>query len=297
MHLTDLEESVAEDAPAVQTGTRALRPADAAHLERPVFLGERVHKAWIATAVRAVLPVSIFAAWWLATSLGAIDPVIFPGPAAVLDAFLELYASGELAEFCAASLQRAAIGLSIGLSVGLTLGVISGLSALGEWVVDPTMQMFRAVPFLALAPLFITWLGIDETFKVVLIAFASALPMYAYAYLGVRNVDKKVVEAARGFGLRGFRLLTSVILPSALPNLLMALRICMAIMIIALIAAEGVGTTKGIGYLVLLAKQYYRQDYMVLCVVMYATLGLVLDGFIRLLERYSMPWRRHIAVR
>ena len=117
--------------------------------------------------------------------------------------------------------------------------------------------------------------------------------MYAYTYLGVRNVDRKVVEAARGFGLRGRRLLLEVILPAALPNLLMALRICLAISVVGLIAAEQVGTTKGIGYLVMLAKQYYRPDYMVLCVVLYAALGLVFDVLVRLLERYAMPVARH----
>jgi sulfonate transport system permease protein len=167
----------------------------------------------------------------------------------------------------------------------------------GEEIVDPTMQMLRAVPFLALVPLLISWFGIDETFKVVLIACASAFPMYAYSYLGVRNVDRKMVEGARGFGLHGWRLLVQVILPGTLPSLLMALRICLAISVVGLIAAEQVGTTKGIGYLVLLAKQYFRQDYMVLCILLYATLGLIFDTFIRLLERITMPWRRHSSIR
>jgi sulfonate transport system permease protein len=88
-----------------------------------------------------------------------------------------------------------------------------------------------------------------------------------------------------------------VVLPAALPNLLMALRICLSISVVGLIAAEQVGTTKGIGYLVLLAKQYYRPDYMVLCIVLYAGLGLFFDGVIRVLERVMMPWRRHGTVR
>jgi sulfonate transport system permease protein len=177
------------------------------------------------------------------------------------------------------------------------LGVSAGLTALGEELIDPTMQMLRAVPFLALAPLLISWFGIDETFKIVLIACASTFPMYAYSYLGVRSVDRKVVEAARAFGLRRAGLLFRVILPGALPNLLMALRICLAISVVGLIAAEQVGTTQGIGYLVLLAKQYFRQDYMVLCIVLYATLGLIFDGLIRVLERTLMPWRRNAVLR
>lgn len=266
-------------------------------LERPRFLGTRPRSRSLSLALRASVPLALFFAWWWGTSSGAIPSSVLASPAEVVSAFVELQASGQLREFIAASLSRALIGVALGVTVGLVLGVVSGLTALGEELVDPTLQMLRAVPFLALVPLFISWFGIDEEFKIILIAASSTFPMYAYSYLGVRNVDKKLVEAARGFGLSGPSLLWKVILPSALPNLLMALRICLSISVVGLIAAEQVGTTQGIGYLVLLAKQYYRQDYMVLCVVLYAALGLFFDGVIRLLERYGMPWRRHSTVR
>src|SRR5690606_5870590 len=144
-----------------------------------------------------------------------------------------------------------------------------------------------------LVPLFIVWFGVGDGFKVILIAFSAWGPMYAYTYTGVRNVDRKVVEAARGFGLSGVALAREVILPSAPPNILMALRISMSISLAGLIAAEGVGATAGIGYLVTLSGQYYRNDYMVLCIVMYAGIGILIDVFTRLLERFAMPWRRH----
>ena len=153
------------------------------------------------------------------------------------------------------------------------------------------------MPFLALVPLFISWFGVDEAFKVVLIAVAAVAPMYAYTYLGVRSVDRRVVEAARGFGLRGPRLAVGVIIPGALPSILMALRICMTVSLTGLIAAEQIGTTAGIGYLVTLAQQYYRTDYMVLCIALYAVLGLLIDLVIRVLERVLMPWRGHVAAR
>ncbi|UJR83975.1 ABC transporter permease [Sandaracinus amylolyticus] len=275
----------------------ASAPVDRSGLERPAYLGPRTYPRLLSNGTRAIVPITLVVLWIVGSAVGAIDETILPSPSAVGAAFVELYETGDLQIYVVASLRRAALGLLIGVSLGLLLGIGAGLSALGEWLLDPTVQMLRSVPFLALAPLFITWFGIDETFKVVLIAFACTFPMYAYSYLGVRNVDRKVVEAARSFGLRGTRLVVQVILPGALPNLLMALRICTALTIVGLIASEGVGTTAGIGYLVLLAKQYYRQDYMVLCIVMYAVLGLLLDAFIRALERHSMPWRRHTAVR
>ncbi len=272
-------------------------PSEHAALERPQYLGAGRRPRGLSLGVRVSVPTVLFLAWWLGSSFGLIPGAVLASPKEVVLAFVELEQSGQLREFLLASVSRAGFGVSIGVSVGLFLGAISGLTALGEELVDPTLQMLRAVPFLAVVPLFISWFGIDERFKILLIGAASASPMYAYSYLGVRSVDKKLVEAARGFGLRGWRLLLQVVLPSALPNLLMALRICLAISVVGLIAAEQVGTTKGIGYLVLLAKQYYRQDYMVLCIVLYAVLGLCFDAFIRLLERYTMPWRRHSTVR
>jgi len=266
-------------------------------LERPRFLGTVTRPRGLSLVVRASIPVVLLVAWWLATASGHLSPTVLASPAAVARALVELYQSGELRSFLLASLGRVGAGVGLGVTVGLVLGVSSGLTAIGEEIVDPTMQMLRAVPFLALVPLLISWFGIDETFKVVLIACASTFPMYAYSYLGVRNVDRKMVESARSFGLTGWRLLAQVILPSTLPSILMALRICLAISVVGLIAAEQVGTTRGIGYLVLLAKQYFRQDYMVLCIVLYATLGLLFDGLIRALERVSMPWRRHSSIR
>ena len=292
--------SAIEALPSTAANVEVARPRAAPRpgaLERPVFLGAAPRSRRLAIFVRASVPAFLLLAWWYGTASGQIPSSVLASPGDVVKAFVELQASGQLGDFLRASLGRAACGVGIGVAVGLSLGVISGLYALGEELVDPTLQMLRAVPFLAVVPLFICWFGIDEKFKIVLIAWASTFPMYAYSYLGVRSVDRKVVEAARGFGLRGWRLLAGVILPSALPHLLMALRICMAISVIGLIAAEQVGTTRGIGYLVLLAKQYYRQDYMVLCIVLYAGLGLAFDAIIRILERYTMPWRRHRTVR
>jgi sulfonate transport system permease protein len=283
----------------VETGFPSLRsvPTELGQLVKPEFLGTQPRSRRQSLATRAIVPVALLLAWWVGSATGRIPSSVLASPGDVVRALVELEQGGDLKEFLLASLVRAGLGVGLGVTVGLLLGVTAGLTALGEEVVDPTLQMLRAVPFLALVPLLISWFGIDDKFKIVLIAVASAFPMYSYSYLGVRGVDRKLVEAARGFGLTGWRLLVYVILPGALPNLLMALRLCLAISVVGLIAAEQVGTTKGIGYLVLLAKQYYRQDYMVLCVVLYATLGLLFDILIRVLERILMPWRRLSVMR
>jgi sulfonate transport system permease protein len=270
---------------------------EVAHLERPAYLGDRARPKWLGFLVRASIPTLLVATWWWYTRPGRADPQLFASPSAVWDAFREIQQNGQLSEFLAASASRAGWGLLFGAGIGLILGVAAGLTRLSEQLVDPTMQIVRAVPFLAAMPLFVLWFGIEEKFKIVLIATATSLPMYGYAYLGVRNVDRKLVEAARGFGLRGPRLIAKVIIPSALPNILMALRICLVLTMTALIIAEGIGTDKGIGYLVLLGKQYARTDYTYLSIVLYAVLGLFFDFVVRTREKYSMPWRRHTTTR
>ncbi|VFA96895.1 ABC transporter permease [Nocardia cyriacigeorgica] len=269
----------------------------AAPLTPPRARTVRSRPAWVSVPLRFLLPAVFVAAWWIGSATGAISERVIAGPPAVWTAFTELLGNGQLIDFATASFVRAALGVGIGVSAGLLLGLVSGLSALGEELVDSTMQILRAVPFLALVPLFIAWFGIDELYKILLIAVATVAPMYAYTYLGVRNVDRKMVEAARGFGLSGSRLVREVVLPSALPGVLMALRVCLSISITGLIAAEQVGTREGVGYLVTLAQEYNRTDYMVLCVVLYALLGLIFDGLVRLLERFAMPWRKQVAIR
>ncbi|MEU1203918.1 ABC transporter permease subunit [Nocardia sp. NPDC005825] len=271
--------------------------AGRAGLAPPRARVEHARPAWVSVPLRFVLPALIIAAWWIASGTGALSPQVLAGPPKVWSALLELARSGQLVDFALASFTRAAIGVALGVSAGLLLGMVAGLSSLGEELVDSTLQIVRAVPFLALVPLFIAWFGIDELYKVALIAVATVAPMYAYTYLGVRNVDRKLIEAARGFGLSGVRLVLEVILPAALPGVLMALRVCLSISITGLIAAEQVGTTEGVGYLVTLAQEYNRTDYMVLCVVLYAVLGLVFDAAVRLVERVAMPWRGQAALR
>lgn len=271
--------------------------ASAGRLAPPRGRIETRRPAWLSVPLRFLLPVLIFAGWWIGSATGALSPEVLAGPPKVWSAFTELVDNGQLVDFALASFVRAGLGVLLGVSAGLLLGLAAGLSSLGEELVDSTMQIVRAVPFLALVPLFIAWFGIDELYKVLLIAVATVAPMYAYTYLGVRNVDRKVVEAARGFGLTGPRLVLEVILPSALPGILMALRVCLSISITGLIAAEQVGTSKGVGYLVTLAQEYNRTDYMVLCVVLYAVLGLIFDGAVRLVERFAMPWRGQVAIR
>jgi len=289
--------SVAGSGAATAQVDRNVAPAGAIPLVTPRVRAASPRPWWLSLTIRVSVPAAIVAVWWIGSATGLIQPEVLAGPPAVWTAGVELTQSGELAAFAAASFQRAAIGVTLGVLIGLVCGALAGLYALGEELIDATMQINRAIPFLALVPLFIAWFGIDEGFKVVLIAVATVSPMYAYTYLGVRNVDRKMVEAARSYGLTGPALIFGAILPSALPSILMALRICLTISITGLIAAEQIGTREGIGYLATMAQEYNRTDYMVLCVALYALLGLAFDAVVRLIEKVAMPWRGQVANR
>jgi sulfonate transport system permease protein len=266
-------------------------------LVRPVVEQPRQRSRPATLALRALLPAAIFGLWWGFTGSGVISGTDLASPSATWSAFVTLLLHQDLLGDIGISARRAAIGLLIGGGVGLILGVIVGLFALGEEIFDSSLQMFRTLPFPALIFLFIVWFGIGEKAKVLLIALACLTPMYLNVSNGVRNVDRRVVEAARTFGLRGWGLVRKVILPLALPSILNGLRFAAGIAIVALVFAETIAANLGIGYLVTQASSLLQVPTLMVCIIIYALLGLTADVLVRILERFSMPWRRHLAVR
>lgn len=248
-------------------------------------------------ARRAIGPLLVVAGWAGATTAGLIDPSILPSPSALGATFVDLWNEQALLHQVGVSLSRAIAGGVIGAALGLLLGATAGLFRLGEELFDALLQMLRTVPFLALVPLFIVWFGIDETPKLILIALATMFPMYLNTYAGVRNVDRKVIEAARTFGLQGPRLIREVVLPLALPSILTGLRFSLGVSILVLIAAEQINTSTGLGNLLNTAQLYQQVDVILICIGIYALLGLSADLIVRSLENVLMPWRAGVAAR
>lgn len=251
----------------------------------------------LSLGLRLLGPVALVLLWIWASASGTLSPSLLASPRQVLSAFKELWISGQLGDALSVSLTRAGLGLAFGASVGLVLGVITGFSRLGEELLDSSLQLLRTIPFLSLVPLFMVWFGIGETARVVLIAVATSFPMYVSAAGGVRNTDRKLVEAMRSFGMGRLALIREVVLPGALPALLSGLRLSMTLSVIALIAAEEINSTAGIGYLMSTAQEYSRTDILTVCILVYALIGLVADGTARLLERFLMPWRNQGTAR
>jgi len=247
-------------------------------------------------ALRLVIPAVIFALWWTLTGTGVIQPTTLSTPRATWDAFTYLL-DHDLVGDVGVSVRRAALGLALGAGLGMVLGIVVGLYRLGEELFDASLQMLRMVPYPALIFLFIVWFGVGETGKVLLIGLATLFPMYLNTSNGVRNVDRRVVEAARSFGLGGRRLVRHVVVPLAMPSILTGLRFAAGISVIALVFTESIGANQGIGYLVAQANSLQQIPILVVCIFIYALLGIAADLVVRLLERFAMPWRRHSAVR
>ena len=266
-------------------------------LEAPLGPRRRSGSRSARFALRVLVPLLGLGVWWLISAVRLVPPNLLPTPTEIARTFWTLLTTQDLLGQLGVSLTRAAVGLFIGGTIGLVLGITVGLSRLGEELVDSSMQLLRTIPFIALSPLFIVWLGIGNVPKETLIALASSFPIYLNTSNGVRNVDRKMVEAARTFGLRGVRLTREVILPSALPSILTGLRYAAGISVLALVAAEQIATTAGLGYLMLNAEQLVQVNVIFVCVVLYALLGIGGDLVVRGLEHILLPWRRVVAVR
>jgi sulfonate transport system permease protein len=240
---------------------------------------------------RWLSPILFLAVWEAASRVGIIPSHTLAAPSTVIATLFDMIRSGELPSNLAVSFWRVVFGLGIGVGLGVVLGLVAGLSRQGEVLVDPLMQIKRTIPVVALAPLFIVWFGIGETPKIALIAFASMFPLYLNLYNGIRSVDKRLVEGALSFGLNRWQLIVHVILPGALPSLLVGLRYSLTISIVMLVIAEQINASAGLGFLVNNARDFMRTDIIVVCLMVYALLGLVADLIVRSVESRALAWR------
>jgi sulfonate transport system permease protein len=261
---------------------------DMSKSSRPRLLRKLVRTRWLS-------PVLLFVVWELGSRTGLIPERTLAAPSAVLATLSSMILSGELPSNLVVSFGRVGVGLGVGVTLGIALALLAGLSAPGEAAIDSPLQMLRTLPTLALSPLFIVWFGIGETPKVALIAFGALFPVYLNLYNGIRGVDVRLVDAARSFGLGRGALIAHVILPGALPSLLVGLRYSLSVAVLILVVAEQINATSGLGYLINNARDFMRTDVIVVCLIVYAALGLGADFLVRSLEARALAWRPRLV--
>ncbi len=240
--------------------------------------------------LRWIVPALLLLAWQLASSMGWLNPRVLPAPSAIGGALWELLLSGKLAEHFLVSLGRALVGVSIGAGLGFALGLLNGTQRTAHTLLDSTLQMVRTVPSLALIPLVILWFGVGEAGKYFLIALATFFPVYINTLHGVQGIDPKLLEMGRVYGLSPWALFRRVLLPGALPSVLVGLRYALGISWLALVVSESFGAQSGIGFLAMEAREFFRTDVIVLSILIYALIGKTVDSLVRLLERRWLPW-------
>ncbi|WP_229894109.1 ABC transporter permease [Streptomyces glebosus] len=279
--------SLAKD---LEVGSEAAFRGDGPELERVVPVSGRGWSGprWLR---RAVGPVVLLVWWQVLSASGVLAEDVLASPGAIATTAGDLISDGTLPSAMLVSLQRVAVGLLLGGVIGVVLALVSGLSRLGEDLVDATVQMLRSIPWVGVIPLFIIWLGIGEAPKIALISLGVAFHLYLNVYAGIRGVDAQLVEAGTALGLGRWGLIRHVVLPGALPGAMTGLRYSLATAWLALVFGEQVNADDGLGFLMNQAREFFRTDVIVVCLVVYAILGLIADFLVRTLERLLLQWR------
>jgi sulfonate transport system permease protein len=241
-------------------------------------------------ASRLFVPALLLVAWFATTAAGIVKPYQFASPAGVLNEVTDLVQRGELWADLGISLERVTIGFACALLCALVLGAIVGSSRVAERALDPTLQALRSVPSLAWVPLLLLWLGIGEAAKITLVAIGAFFPIYVALVAGIRGVDRKLVEVARSLGLHGAALATRVLVPATLPTLLVGMRIGLTQAWLFLVAAELLGASRGLGFLLTDGQQTSRADEILVAILLFALCGKLSETALRALERRAVGW-------
>lgn len=239
--------------------------------------------------------VVLLGVWSVGSATGAIDPRTLTEPWTVVETARTLIENGRLQDSLVTSGVRAALGLGLGVAVGVVLALVSGLSRIGESLIDGPIQVKRSIPTLALIPLLILWLGIGEPMKVITIALAVFVPVYIHTHNGLRTIEDRYAELAETLGVTRLEFIRHVVLPGATPGFLLGMRFAVTSSLLALVVVEVINATSGIGHMITLASNYGQTDIIVVGLVVYALLGVTADAVVRLSERKALSWRRTLA--
>ena len=254
------------------------------------------HKAGIAaTILRApkwllalILPLATVAVWQFVTLSGTVAPWTLPTPGSVDAAAFELLEDGDLGKHIGISTQRVLLGFAFGSLLGLALGALVGLSKLADAFLGLSISALRAVPSLAWVPLLVLWMKMGEDSKVTLVIIGAFFPVFTTVALALRHVDAHLIEAARSFGLKGLKLLRTVQLPAVVPSIFSGLRLALAQAWLFLVAAELLGASMGLGFLLTDSQNNGRLDRLIMTIVLLAVFGKITDALLSIAERWAI---------
>ncbi|MFS8124931.1 ABC transporter permease [Rhizobium sp. BR 250] len=255
----------------------------------------RATKVWPPVLARALLaillPAGGFLIWELAVSSGLATGRLVPPPSRIIATLWQLAQAGDLYQHVGATCLRVLFGFVAGSLAGALLGSITGFFGIARRLIDPTLQALRAIPSIAWVPLFILWFGIFETSKVVLIATGVFFPVYLGVSTALLSVDRKIVEVGRIFRLSGFDLVRRILFPAVLPSFIVSLRSGLGLGWMFVVAAEFMGASEGLGYLLVDGQQLGKPDQIVASIIIFAIIGKLSDGLLVLLTSPLVAWQ------
>ncbi|MEO6003125.1 MAG: ABC transporter permease [Opitutus sp.] len=247
------------------------------------------------TLKKILFPLTLLAAllalWW-----GAVlwtQSVIFPTPLQVVSATWELARDGTLWEHVGASLMRVSVGFLLAVLVAMPLGLLMGRIQIFYTTLNPVVQILRPISPIAWIPLAILWFGVGNVSPIFLIFIASVFPMVVQTAAGVLTIEQRYLRAAENFTVSRRKLFLQVIIPAALPEMIIGMRIGLGVAWLVVVAAEMIALHSGLGYLIIDSRNAgNRYDLVIAGMIMIGLIGLLLDGFMRLLEGLnSVKWK------
>lgn len=238
---------------------------------------------------------AILALWWVATHQGWIKPLFLPKPESIWFAFKQAVAGDldnhTLLVHFTSSMGRVFSAFLLAVVIGIPVGIAMGVSRIARGIFDPPIEFYRPLPPLAYLPLMIIWFGIGEMAKILLLFLACFAPVALAARAGVRSVSQEQIQAARSMGASPLQVIRYVIIPSAMPEILVGLRIGMGVAWTTLVAAEMVAADAGLGKMVYNASNFLRTDVVILGIVAIGAVAYLFELLMRLLERMLVPWK------
>ena len=238
-----------------------------------------------------IVPVILLIVWEIASKSRWVAPNLLPAPSTVLATINDLAKSGDLWKHIGITAYRVAIGFVIGVAIATVLGAITGYSKILHDLVDPLLQSLRSIPSLAWVPLFLLWMGIQETPRIALIAVGVFFPVYLSLMSGIRSVDRKLVEVGKIYRLSAFQLIKRVFLPATIPDYIVGLRSGLGLGWMFVVAAELTGASQGLGYLLVDGQTTGRPELTIASILLFAILGKLTDGAIALSSKKLLHWR------
>lgn len=245
----------------------------------------------------SILPVCLLVFWELLSRQGVFPAYQLPAPSVVFNAIINMATTGDLWGHIGITVYRVFAGFLFGTIAAVLLGSLVGFYQKVEQIFDPIIQAFRSIPSLAWVPLFILWMGIGESSKVTMIAVGVFFPVYLNLVSGILGVDRKLIEVGKMYKLTPFQQVRRIILPASLPSFLTGLRSGLGLGWMFVVAAELMGASNGLGYLLVLGQNTLSPETILASIVLFAIIGKLSDWLLKILEEKSLHWQDRFAKR